>query len=119
MCGYKDQKPARTNEHMASPAEYGSVPAGDVHVEFVSSGSTQKRWSIGKVIGAVFVVRQRVPNSIRSFWEASNITAVVACHVRRDRKRRHRLKRVPKLHAIHTRRKFVNTAPAYLPSNRI
>jgi hypothetical protein len=104
---------------MASPAEYGSVPADDVHVEFVSSGSTQKRWSIGKVIGAVFVVRQRVPNSIRSFWEASNITAVVACHVRRDRKRRHRLKRVPKLHAIHTRRKFVNTAPAYLPSNRI
>jgi hypothetical protein len=58
---------------MASPAEYGSVPADDVHVEFVSSGSTQKRWSIGKVIGAVFVVRQRVPNSIRSVWEASNL----------------------------------------------
>ena len=73
LYGHKDQRPARTNEHMASPAEYGSVPACDVHVEFVSSGSTQKRWSIGKVIGAVFVVRQRVPNSIRSFWEASNL----------------------------------------------
>lgn len=57
----------RTNEHMASPAEYGSVPAGDVHVEFGSSGSTQTRWSMGKVIGAVLVVRQRVPISVQSF----------------------------------------------------
>jgi hypothetical protein len=72
---------------MASPAEYGSVPAGDVHAELVSPGSTQKRWSMGKVIGAVLVVRERVPRPNPKFRPkflgGSERTALAACHIRR------------------------------------
>ena len=73
---------------MASPGEYGSVPAGDVHAELVSPGSTQKRWSMGKVIGSVLVVRERVPRPDpkffgRRFWEAPNARLSRLCHIRR------------------------------------
>ena len=61
----------RTYEPMAPSSKYGSVPSGDVRVEIGSSRSTQTRCSMGKVIGAVLVVRQRVPISVQSFLGGS------------------------------------------------
>lgn len=70
------------NEHMASSSEYGSVLIGDVHAEFVSSGSTQTRRSMGKVFGAALVVRQQVPN-YSVFLGDAELTALWRRHVRR------------------------------------